>query len=189
MQPNKARQIRIKTHTIQLLYFLPLMLKSTWLSSHYPNQKWDVWYCHPSYRKLGTSSNPSVTGTIILTEDRYSHVSIMIDEIILYSLPVLFILGQLCLRTNGSLDFEHASFSEIPYNNHILIISHNHFHSPNIDLYNLEIHILSPYYSENDCSVLSHWFSILKIHTINAHYSTKRGWLSSTTIEILRRIQ
>ena len=48
MQPNKARQIRIKTHTIQLLYFLPLMLKSTWLSSNYPNQKWDVWCHHPS---------------------------------------------------------------------------------------------------------------------------------------------
>ena len=37
MQPNKVGQIQIKTHTIQLLYFLPLMLKSTRLSSHYPN--------------------------------------------------------------------------------------------------------------------------------------------------------
>ena len=117
MQPNKARQIRIKTHTIQLLYFLPLMLKSTWLSSHYPNQKWDVWCHHPSYRELGTSSNPSVTGTFILTGNRYSHVLIMIDEIILYSPRVLFILGQLCglhlthcAFGRTAFDFEQASF-------------------------------------------------------------------------------
>ena len=109
MQPNKARQIRIKTHTIQLLYFLPLMLKSTWLSSHYPNHKWDVWCRHPSYMKLGTSSNPLVTGTFILTGDRYSHVCWLWSTRSLFPC-VLFILGHSCLWTNGSLDFVHASF-------------------------------------------------------------------------------
>ena len=58
-----------------------------------------------------------------------------------------------------AFDFEHESFQ---YNNHILTISHNHFHSPNVAL--IQSRNMS---SHKRLSVLSHWFSILKIRTLN----------------------
>ena len=78
-----------------------------------------------------------VTGTFILIEDRYSHVLIMINEIILYSPHVLFIHGQIiCLGRTALLvlNMHHSRIFRICYY-HIFTISHNHLiHSSNVDV-------------------------------------------------------
>ena len=163
MQPNKARQIRIKTHTIQLLYFLPLMLKSTWLSSNYPNQKWDVW-CH--YPSSAWYIIQSIGHRYIHTNRRqiFTRVLIMIDEI---TLPTCVVYSWTLMSLNKLLLISNKHHF---HNNHALIISNYHSHSPNVDV----LQSRNMCHHTNDC-LSSHWFSILKIRTLNAHYSIKEG--------------
>ena len=84
---------------------------------------------------LSTSSNSSVTGTFILTEDRYSHVWSWLTRsfYILYvccSFLDNYVFGRTALLVSN---MHHSRKFRICYY-HILTISHNHFHSPNVNL-------------------------------------------------------
>ena len=120
-----------------------------------PKPKWNVCLVHhPIHR--------SPVHSYYLETDIFTRVLIMIDEI---TLPMCVVHSWTLMSLDKRLLISNM------HHFHMIIISHNHFHSPNVDLNNLKIHTLSPYHSANDCLSVT-LISILKIHTLNAHYST-----------------